>query len=842
MAEACGNGGVMIPAILVAAGVLGFREELALRHFDAALELARSDSSRAEALRAAAEYPAAAAVWSGILDETGSGWALTGLWRTLSAGAEPGDTLLAGLLERDLGSFRGTLLPADLRDLSRVAASLGDSTDAERLADQLYSSWPDSPEAAELLSDEFYDIQYPVWSDDSGRIEVLRDFLGRRGGVSVMWRSRAWQYLLASQLNTVDSTSWRNTLSEWLESCPGDPQPFLTGASLLIDRDSAFAEALELADDGLEIVGGGWRAAGLRPGEASLVEPAMGVDLSFRQAQALLGLGRADEALVVLDGVPSDPFGVEDYHTTSAVCWLRGMALQRAGLDGAEDAWLKSAMQGDVINRWAALSAERLEEEWGAAAADSARVAAGYAGPLFEDVTGILSGDSVLSAGRISWGDWDSDGWPDLLAGGKLFHNDRGSGFTEVTASSGLDLIPVGGGIWGDVDRDGDEDLVTCGATSLVLLNEDGTFLDASCRMGVHPTEGPVEGVGLCDWNADGWLDMYLACYERAGTLGEGCPDRFLLGGSGGFRDATDSLGMTTFAGRPLCGRGVSPCDYDRDGDTDIFVSDYRLQENLLWANERDGARNLALETGTAGVDNDGWWGHTIGSAWGDLDNDGDWDLFSANLAHPRYIDISNRSELLVAAGGAFTDERAARGIRYEETHSVPVWGDWDDDGLLDLYITSVYENRRSFLYRQKPDGSFEDITYLSGTRVFDGWGAAAADFDRDGRLDLAVGSGSGMRLFRNVTAGGHWLLVAVRPPEGANPSGIGCTVEIVQDGVSRIRQIAGGSGTTCQDGVPLHFGLPTDATVSWKLFLPGSANPVAEGGPEEVDRLLVLP
>jgi hypothetical protein len=189
-----------------------------------------------------------------------------------------------------------------------------------------------------------------------------------------------------------------------------------------------------------------------------------------------------------------------------------------------------------------------------------------------------------------------------------------------------------------------------------------------------------------------------------------------------------------------------------------------------------------------------------------------------------------------------FRDERAARGIRYEETHSVPVWGDWDNDGLLDLYITSIYEGRRSFLYVQQQDGTFRDATLLSGTRVFNGWGAAAADFDRDGGLDLAVGSGSGMRLFRNVTPGGGWLEVAVTAPAGVNASALGCTVELVQDGRRYLRQVQGGSGTTCQDGAVLHFGLAGDAPVEWRLFVPGSVEPVAQGVLEDLDRLVSVP
>ncbi|MCK7470364.1 MAG: VCBS repeat-containing protein [Desulfomicrobium escambiense] len=123
------------------------------------------------------------------------------------------------------------------------------------------------------------------------------------------------------------------------------------------------------------------------------------------------------------------------------------------------------------------------------------------------------------------------------------------------------------------------------------------------------------------------------------------------------------------------------------------------------------------------------------------LDLDGDMDVFSANLAHPRYIVFSDRSMLLRNDGGRFTDVRAEMGIRYDETHSFPVWADFDSDGLPDLYITSVYPNRRSFLYMNTGNG-FQDNTWLAGARVMDGWHVSAVDFDCDGRPDLSVNAG----------------------------------------------------------------------------------------------------
>lgn len=246
-----------------------------------------------------------------------------------------------------------------------------------------------------------------------------------------------------------------------------------------------------------------------------------------------------------------------------------------------------------------------------------------------------------------------------------------------------------------------------------------------------------------------------------------------------------------------------------------------------------------------AGTDVDGWWGHTIGSAWGDCDNDGDMDLFSANLAHPRYIEFSDISQLLINSGPPdhrFTDRTVGSGITYDETHSNPAWADVDNDGDLDLYITSIYENERSYLYLNDGTGlHFVEAGFLSGTRVYNGWGCAFADFDRDGDLDLLVGSGSGIRLFRSRGNANHWLRVVVSgstsPADGSSLGNTGMVVEAVRDSGTetsqmehnvtpvgarvtviqgdrvQIREIQAGSGTTSQDDGIAHFGLGSDAS-----------------------------
>ncbi len=295
---------------------------------------------------------------------------------------------------------------------------------------------------------------------------------------------------------------------------------------------------------------------------------------------------------------------------------------------------------------------------------------------------------------------------------------------------------------------------------------------------------------------------------------------------------------MTPPFGENLCGRGVNWGDFNGDGRQEIYVSNYRLQENLLWMRGDNGQfENRASFYKIAGVERDGWCGHTIGSEWGDFDNDGDLDLFTANLAHPRYIEFSNRSVLYenrLDEGGLFRDVRAEWGIKYEETHSDPAWGDVDADGDLDLFITSIYPNRRSFLYLNDPDWNrFTDVTFLAGARITNAWGCAFSDFDNDGDLDLAVGSNEGVRLLRNLGTENHWLEVDLRIPG----SGYGTRVLLKRGKERQMRELAGGKGTTSQHSRVIYFGLGhDDAPVKLEILYPsGRKTKLKKVSPDQI-------
>jgi hypothetical protein len=268
--------------------------------------------------------------------------------------------------------------------------------------------------------------------------------------------------------------------------------------------------------------------------------------------------------------------------------------------------------------------------------------------------------------------------------------------------------------------------------------------------LGSLPGE-PGSAAAWGDADGDGRPDLYVVNYERPGVEPGICaPDRLWRNlGDGRFEDATRAAGLVT--DEPFCGRHVLWTDLTGDGLTDIAVSNYRLDPNLLWVNQGDGTfAERAREMGVSGRQKEGHFGHTLGMAAGDVSGDDQVDLVVANLAHPRYRDLSDASQVLVWKDDGFEDLTERSGVRYAETHARPALADVDGDGDLDLYMAALYEGRRSFLYLNDGTGRFTDVTWLSGTWTEDAWDADFADMDGDGDPDLVVASPEGVRLFRN--------------------------------------------------------------------------------------------
>ena len=458
---------------------------------------------------------------------------------------------------------------------------------------------------------------------------------------------------------------------------------------------------------------------------------------------------------------------------------------------------------------------------------------------------------------RVAIGDYDNDGYNDLLFNGNaLYRNLQGTGFEDVSEGTISRALRSNGGLWADFNQDGLLDFVAIshaedGEGDTLMKNMDGTrFVSVNERAGDIDDRSPTEGAAWVDIDAQGFPSLYCANYEKWQQR-SGYPDFFWHNSGGYFSDASQERGfrLPDYSVNPgLAGRGVAPADFDNDGKQEILVTNYRLMRNFCWKQADSLFVDVAALYGLSGTYKNGYYGHSIGADWGDYDNDGDLDLFIANLAHPRYIEISDVSMLLRNDGLAsyvvesdtlyywkFTDVTREAGITYDELHSDPLWFDADNDGWLDLFITSVYENDRSYLYRNNRDGTFTDITWLANARVYNGWGNASADLDRDSLPDLVVGSGNGTKILLNrthttnkalylkpvwksgaVAIAADWQEFHQFPNSPAFGTRIQVTVED-RNGRHRnlIRELSSAKGTTSQNAPELHFGLGNGRVVS---------------------------
>ncbi|MBM4375074.1 MAG: CRTAC1 family protein [Deltaproteobacteria bacterium] len=462
------------------------------------------------------------------------------------------------------------------------------------------------------------------------------------------------------------------------------------------------------------------------------------------------------------------------------------------------------------------------------------------------------------TGGHVSWGDYDRDGRDDLLLGAQLWRNQGDGTFEDVSSVAGLTGLAATGGVFGDYDNDGCLDLFLYAESyserdHLMRSRCDGTFEDVTLAAGLDDvqsynscgdpqknTQTPSAAAAWLDLDADGDLDLYLAnfiCWSDGTNYTDTV---FKNRGDGTFENVTAKLG---FSSLKTPSRGAAPIDADRDGDVDLFVNNYRLIANLFFQNQGDGSvAEKAAALGLAGKKSKGYFGHTIGAAWGDLDNDGDFDLIAANLAHPRFFHFSDKTNVLLNDGaglfvdikGDFAKPESAAGLRYQETHSVPMLADFDQDGALDLVITATYDGRPTDFYWGKGDGHFALDSFHAGITTENGWGVAGSDFDNDGDVDVFASA-----LFENEVPAvkkGHFLEVKVRGTK-ANREAIGATVEVKTGKTTRLRHVQGGTGKGGQDSLYLHFGLGTSTAVdAITVTYPGGKKQTI-AGPIDVDR-----
>ena len=728
--------------------------------------------------------------------------------------------------EKYLAYIDKNLLPDSLSmQIEYLFMTTLEDSSAVSILDTLIQNYPTCSVTTDNAKEQIFD--YAVMKDDSVRAKELEEFLIIYPDNK--WTPLAWRYLLYSYDNLEDETKLDSTLNIVELRYPNDPRMLNTVARYYLDRKRKLSEyegKIRAMTDSLD--NAEWENSYYFFGDKSREEQL--ATYRFTLAELLFEQNKYDEALKILNEIPEEQLLAQHFY-------LIGKIEMTAEQDAAAfDHLLKAVIMGDERNKWTPKADSLLNElyddlsDGGKAFRQFVNVWAKYNEPLFTDVT-EQTGLGSYKNSRIAWGDYNNDGFDDILLNGNvLLKNNADGTFTDVSENAGISEGRTNGGLWADIDRDGFLDFYAASSSKeredrLWKNNGDGTFEDITSFSPISDTL-QTEGAGWGDINGDLYPDLYIANYEHGGEYDKEPDFLFLNKRNGTFADVTLSYHIIPTFQENQAGRGVNWGDYNNDGFLDIFVSNYRLDKNFLWNNLRGkGFENIAEKVGVEGNYVDGWYGHTIGSEWGDFDNDGDMDLICANLAHPRYIKFSDMTQLFVndLKKNKFYDIRESSGITYDECHSDPSWGDVNGDGYLDLFITSIYPNRRSYLYLNNGDMTFTDITYLAGVRTFNSWGAAYSDYDNDGDIDLLVCSGEGIHLFRNESTPKNWLKIKIVDKNGSTPL-IGTRIEVIQNEMKQIREIEGGKGTTNQHSMTQYFGFPGEDVVSINIyFLDGS-------------------
>lgn len=440
-------------------------------------------------------------------------------------------------------------------------------------------------------------------------------------------------------------------------------------------------------------------------------------------------------------------------------------------------------------------------------------------------------------AGSLStaWADFDNDGDLDFAVSLKsgavrLYRNDNGV-FTNVGGDLGL---PTGGdeirGLsWGDFDGDGFVDLlggsnvvpVVAGQNRSYIWKNDGgeNFVEVAAEIGLTIPERISRQANWIDFDNDGRLDLYASNRSGPNQLYRNEGGHFVkVGGEGGVNDLRPTVGSCWF-------------DYNRDGRLDLFLANQSGATDALWRNDGGGvfvdvAQALSMDQPGRDRSVGG-----VGCAIGDYNNDGYFDVFvavyGANLLYRNNGD------------GSFSEVAAEAGVD-NDGHAVgAAWGDYDNDGHLDLFV-ATYEGEPGTqtplnqLFHNNGDGRFTQVLSKDSLLNAADHSVEFVDYNADGALDLAVTRGygpvGGHLLFRNdlnAEARGRSLSVTVLDASGRVVVP-GAEVRLF-DQAGRIiasRQVPTGGGYNAQSAIPVHFGLKTLEPLTVEITYMSSTGP----------------
>ncbi|MAE66135.1 MAG: hypothetical protein CMJ18_17835 [Phycisphaeraceae bacterium] len=362
-------------------------------------------------------------------------------------------------------------------------------------------------------------------------------------------------------------------------------------------------------------------------------------------------------------------------------------------------------------------------------------------------------------ASGLHWADLDGDGDLDAIITGSvasklLISVNEGASFTSSTISG------MNGRQGGLVDIDNDDDIDFWHRDEKLFENDgSGSFSDIGNCGFSEPSNN--ENVVAADVNRDGWCDIVMFSGNTKNWIGhhQGSAPVSLAGtddSSYGLNDSGD------YGNGDFCSSG----DVNDDGYLDFF---YHYGSGKLFISNGDGTYNentngISVVTGNS---------DKVGSAWGDYDNDGDLDLFV-----PRY-DSGQRGYLWRNDGGSFVNVTVSAGVDDTSSQRSACWGDYDNDGDLDLYVTTA--SGSNVLYENQNDGTFVSVS-VGADASGAGHDAVFVDYDNDGDLDIAVTqSDASNTLLRNNTDNSDYLKVRVMGSGAGqtNKAAIGIRVDL---------------------------------------------------------------
>jgi hypothetical protein len=499
----------------------------------------------------------------------------------------------------------------------------------------------------------------------------------------------------------------------------------------------------------------------------------------------------------------------------------------------------------------------------------TAAAAAAPAGITFTDVTTAAGIRFTHNSGRAgnkylpetlgsgaAFFDMDADGWADLFfvngkdwtprgrrSVGALYRNTGKGSFVDVTKGSGLDVEMYGMGVAaGDYDNDGRQDLyVTALDGDRLFHNEGGgRFADVTKRSGIANALFGTSAAWL-DYDRDGQLDLFVANYVQWTAKGDlrcsldgvnksyctpeaykGTASRLFHNvGGGKFEDAGKKAGIADPTSKSL---GIAVLDYNQDGWPDLFVAN-DTQPNKLYRNNRNGT--FTEEGVGAGVafSNDGVARGAMGADAADYDRSGRPHLLVGNFSNEMLALYHNEGT------GLFVDEAPKSTVGRASLQSLAFgvfFFDYDLDGYPDILAANghieetIARVQPRIQYKQPPllfhnagQKRFENVSTAVGAAFARPWvarGAAHADYDHDGDLDVVFTTNDGPAyLFRNDGGNANnWIAVRTRGVK-SNRDGIGAVVRVTSASGRQWSMVRSGSSYASQSDLALTFGLGKD-------------------------------